>query len=376
MHVTSAPNRGDAMAGQGRMRRRVATVVAGVVATGGSVVLLGVATASPAFADSQPYELYCPKTPVGNIALNGVITTGKITPAAPSGGGSFTLTDYQSTVVLPTQIVTAAAALGNSAIVGTAAEQIDATGATPAKISGGSLTINTPIPSPVPPAGLTLTLPSTPSTVGPFTAAAGGGAISLTVDPAVSLTLVVSGSNLMLTCTPYPNNTVATGIVPTTPSGAPASVVIATATAGGTAPATTAPTTAVTTATTAPTTAATTVTTAPAATSPNSSLASTGPGPDLWVVALVGFVVLYLGSVGLALVERPRSLLRRLLHLQPSEPVITTPATVAAGSMSGATPTPAAPGRDAPAGRTAYRRVGDSPGLWFDGWEPDGRSRS
>jgi hypothetical protein len=352
------------------MRRRVTTVVAGVVATGASVVVLGVASASPAFADTQGYELYCPGTPVGNIALNDVITTGTITPTAPSAGGTFNLTHYQSTVSLPTQIVTAAAALGNSAIVGSAAEQIDATGATPAKISGGTLTINTPIPSPVPTTGLTLTLPSAPSSIGPFTAGAAGAAISLTVDPAVSLTLTVSGSNLSLTCHPYPNNTVATGIVTTAPSGAEASPVIATATVGGSGPpATTAPTTAVT---TAPTTAVTTATTTPVATSP---LASTGPGPDLWVVALVGFVILYLGSVGLALVERPRSLLRRLLHLQRSEPVMTTPATVAAGSMSGATPT-ALPGHDAPAVRTTYRRVGDSPGLWFDGWEPDGRSRS
>ena len=74
---------------------------------------------------------------------------------------------------------------------------MDATGATPAAVAAPPIAINTPIPSPVPAAGLTLTLPATPGTVGPFTAS--GGVITLTVDPAVSLTVDVSGSNLNLT---------------------------------------------------------------------------------------------------------------------------------------------------------------------------------
>jgi len=189
-------------------------------------------SAAPAFANTQAYELYCPGTPVGKIVLNNVVTTGKITPASPNAGGNFNLTDYQTTVNLPAPIVTDLAALGNSAIVGTATEDIDAFGATPERISGGSLTIDTPIPSPVPAMGLTLTLPSAPSTVGPFTAAAGGGAITLTVDPTVSLILTVSGTNLAVTCNTYPNNTVATGFVTTAPSGAEASPILATATAG------------------------------------------------------------------------------------------------------------------------------------------------
>ncbi|MGA2520972.1 MAG: neocarzinostatin apoprotein domain-containing protein [Acidimicrobiales bacterium] len=74
--------------------------------------------------------------------------------------------------------------------------------------------------------------------------------------------------------------------------------------------------------TTATTTAGTTGTTQAPATSSSSStsntpLASTGPGPDLWIVALIGFIALYLGAVTLALVDRPRNLLRRLFHLRP-----------------------------------------------------------
>jgi hypothetical protein len=313
------------------------------------------ASATPAFADSSAYELYCPGTPVGNIVLNGVVTTGTITPASPASGGQFNLTNYQSTVSLPTSIVSAAAALGNSAIVGMATLKVDATGATPASIAAPPITINAPIPSPVPATGLSLVLPSTAGTVGPFTAS--GGAISLTVDPAVALSLTVSGSNLALTCTPYPNNSAATGIVQAAPTAAKASPVIASGTSGGAAPT---PTTAAPTAT--PTTAA--PVTAP--------LASTGPGPDLWLVAVIGFIVLYLGSIVLALVERPRSLLRRVLRLAPAA----VPVTATVAEALEATPT-ADPSvwSEPPSAKPAYPKAGGSPGLWFDGWEPQGRNR-
>ena len=131
------------------------------------------ASATPAFADSSPFELYCPGTPVGNIVLNGVVTTGTITPASPASGTQFNLTNYQSTVSLPASIVSAAAALGNSAIAGTATLKVDATGATPASVAAPPITINAPIPSPVPSTGLSLVLPSTAGTVGPFTASGG-----------------------------------------------------------------------------------------------------------------------------------------------------------------------------------------------------------
>jgi hypothetical protein len=323
------------------------------------------ATAAPAFADSSAYELYCPGTPVGNIVLNGVITTGTITPASPASGSQFNLTNYQSTVMLPSSIVSAAAALGNSAITGTATLKVDATGATPASVAAPMVTINAPIPSPVPATGLSLVLPSTAGTVGPFTAS--GGTINLTVDPAIALALVVSGSTLNLTCTPYPNNSATTGITSSAPTAAKASPVIATS-GGGAATPTTAP---AATPTTAP---AATPTTAPATAPAASSLATTGPGPHLWLVAVIGFIVLYLGSVVLALVERPRSLLRRVLHLAPR-------AATTAGPMEMA---PVAPLPDRHVWtheppnvsvKPAYPRAGGSPGLWFDGWEPEDRNR-
>jgi len=221
--------------------RRLQAVATRLALTGLSAMSLGMvlvvaslahSSGTPAFADSAPYELYCPGTPVGNIVLNNVVTTGTITPASPLAGSTFSLTNYQSTVALPSSIVSAAAALGNSAIAGSATLKVDATGATPATVAVPPITINAPIPSPVPATGLALTLPSTPGTVGPFTAS--GGAISLTVDPAIALALTVSGSTLTLTCTPYPNNSAATGIVSAPPSVAKASPVIAVANGGST----------------------------------------------------------------------------------------------------------------------------------------------
>jgi hypothetical protein len=319
------------------------------------------ASATPAFADSSAYEVYCPGTPVGNIALNGAVTTGTITPASPAAGSQFNLTNNSTTVVLPSAIASAAQALGNSAITGTATLKVDATGATPASVTAPPVTINAPLPSPIPATGITLALPATPGTVGPFTAT--GGAISLTVDPAISLTLVVSGSNLNLTCTPYPNNAVANGIVASAPTAPKASPVIASGTSGGGGAAAT-PTTA------APKAPAAAPTAAPA-TQP-SSLASTGPGPHLWVVAVIGFIVLYLGSVVLALVERPRSLLRRVLRLAPRA----LPATATVLDAAHMSPTTDAHVWSAPpSAKPAYPKAGGSPGLWFDGWEPQGRDR-
>ncbi len=180
------------------------------------------------------YELYCPGTPVGNIALNNVNTSGTITPADPTPGEQFNLTGYQTTITLPSSIASAAAALGNSAITGTAVATVDASGATPAQIATGTMSFDVPLPSPIPPSGITLTLPSPAQTIGPFTASASG--ITIAQDASVRLDLMVSGSDLTLRCSAFPNNTEPTGIVSTAPRGSPRSPVIAVAGGGSTVP--------------------------------------------------------------------------------------------------------------------------------------------
>jgi hypothetical protein len=176
------------------------------------------------------YALYCPNTPVGNIVLNNVNTTGTITPADPAPGEQFNVTGYQSTINLPASIASAAAALGNTDIGGTATASLDASGATPAQISTGTMNFDTPLPSFVPSSGVTLTVPSSAATIGPFTAS--GGVISVAEDASVQLDLIVSGSDLTLRCSAYANNSEPSGIVESLPPGSPMSPVIAT-TGGG-----------------------------------------------------------------------------------------------------------------------------------------------
>ena len=273
-------------------------------------------TTLPGSTGSSPYELYCPGTPVGDIALNDVVTTGTITPASPAPGSTFNLTNYQTTVAIPASLVSAAAALGNTAIQGSAVETVDAVGATPASLAGPSLSFNVPIPSSVPSSGLQLQLPSPATSIGPFTASSQ--TVTLSQDSSASLTLVVSGAPLTLTCTAYANDSVPTGITTSAPSGEPISPLIATTGTTTTTTTTTSPSSSTTTSTTrasSSTTSTTAVHTASTSSSVPSvssgQLAFTGSGPGLRWLAAVGAVLVLGGAAILMAVDAPRVLFRR-----------------------------------------------------------------
>jgi hypothetical protein len=264
------------------------------------------------------YELYCPGTPVGNVVLNGAVTTGTLTPASPSSGSTFNLTNYQTVVNLPASLAGAAAAIQPD-LTGSATAQIDASGATPATTSVGPFNFDTPFPSPIPAAGVTLSLPSAPETVGPFTASSSN--ITLQEDSAASLTLTVAGSPLTLTCTAYPDNTVTpSGITTTAPTGSPIAPVIAIA--GGGSSSTTVPPT--------PTTkppatsggggggSGTGGSGAKTVTAAASSLAFTGPGPGIGVLGVIGGALILLGFALLVLVDAPRRAISRMVLVGPS----------------------------------------------------------
>ena len=174
---------------------------------------------------SGTYELYCPGTPVGNISLNGVTTSGTLSPADPSPGDQFQVTGYQTTVTLPAGIVSAAAALGNTALSGTATTEVDASGATPAT-TDNTFSFDIPIPNPVPSTGVSFSIPSPATTLGPFTAT--GGPITISENTKTQLTLVVSGNQLSLTCTAYVDDAVPSGITSSPPSGPSEAPTIAT----------------------------------------------------------------------------------------------------------------------------------------------------
>ena len=227
-------------------RGPVAAVVGAALTVIGSLSLVAAAVESGvASADTAPYELYCPGTPIGDISLNDVVTTGTLTPAPGSTGSTFVITNYQTSVPLPASLATAAAAL-QSSITGTANTAVDVVGATPASVQEGPFSFDVPIPTPVPAGGLTLAVPATPTSVGPFTAT--GDTITVSEDSSATITLEVAGTALALTCTAYPNDAVASGIASAPPTQAPISPVIATqGTTGGTTTTTTASTTTTTT---------------------------------------------------------------------------------------------------------------------------------
>ncbi len=197
-----------------------------IIATGSST------TIPPPPGPPGAYELYCPETPVGNLVLNDVSTTGVLSPADPTSGEQFSLTGYQTTLTVPVGIAAAAEALGDTAIAGSATLAIDADGATPAQISTGAMSLDAPLPTPVPASGVTLTAPAAAGAIGPFTASSS--AITISQDPKVQLVLTVGGNSLTMNCTTYPNNTAPTGIAELAPPGRPESPVIAVAGGGAT----------------------------------------------------------------------------------------------------------------------------------------------
>ncbi|MDR3649409.1 MAG: hypothetical protein P4L20_09990 [Acidimicrobiales bacterium] len=259
------------------------------------------------------YELYCPGTPVGNVVLNDAMTSATLSPSAPTAGQSFTITGYQTMVNLPESLASAAAAVQPD-LTGSATAQIDASGATPATMPEGPLNFDVPIPSPVPADGVTLSLPSTASTVSGFTATSNK--ITIQEDASATLTLTVSGAPLSLTCTAYPNDTVTpSGITTTTPTASSIAPVIAVA--GGGSGTTTAPPAVTTTTTKAPAGGGggTTAPTARPVTAPSGSLAFTGIGPGIGVLTVFGGALILLGFALLVLVDAPRRALAQFASL-------------------------------------------------------------
>jgi len=202
-------------------RRMAAIVALGVALT--ILPFLPLADGS-ASADTVPYELYCPRSPVGNLVLNDVQTTGTLTPSSLAIGQRFSITNYQTTLLLPNEIVSAAAALGNSVISGTLTTTVHVTGVVrPASLQSSPQSFGVPIPSPIPSSGVTISVPAGP--VGPFTARRD--AITASVKSPTRLTLNISGSSLTLHCRTYQNNALPTGVVRRPPNRYPITPVIA-----------------------------------------------------------------------------------------------------------------------------------------------------
>ena len=261
------------------------------------------------------YELFCPGTPIGNVVINDAVTTATLSPPAPSAGQAFSVTGYQTVVNLPQTLAVATVAIQPN-LEGAVTAQIDASGATPATTPQGPFNFNIPIPSPVPAAGMPLSLPATPAAVSGFTAT--NGAITIEEDSATSMSLTLGGSALSLSCSTYANDSVTpSGVTAATPSGDPIAPVIAVA--GGGSTTTTVPPAGPT--TTAPADLGGGGNPPPAAkvvTAPSSSLAFTGPGRGVGILGVVGAALIILGFALLVLVDVPRRVMSRLVYRGPA----------------------------------------------------------
>ncbi|HTT85758.1 MAG TPA: GDSL-type esterase/lipase family protein [Acidimicrobiales bacterium] len=203
-------------------------------------LLLGSST-PPAFADTAPYELYCPSTPVGNIVLNDVVTTGTLSPANPSAR-PFSVAGFQVQLTLPPSVVSALQAQGATSITGTYGSQLLPGGSTQGEpATAGPLAFDVAIPSPVPTSGLPVDIPSSPTTVNGFFATpetigpdqpVPPSDVSVALGPP-TLTVSLPSGPFTVTCANYANDAIATsGITTQAPVGTPFAPTISQSTPG------------------------------------------------------------------------------------------------------------------------------------------------
>ena len=257
-----------------------------------------------------PYELYC-IFPLKNVVLNDVTTSATTTPTNPTIGEQFNVT-YQTFINIPQSFLTPTQPL-QPQLEGTATFQVDASGAMPGTTSVGAFDFDVTIPSPVPSDGIDLSLPTSPETVGPFTATSSH--ITIRQDTNTTLTVDAgpgSASPLTLACSSYPNDTNPTsGSTSATPSGPTIYPIIAVVGGGGTpigpGTETTSPTS-----NSAPAGIASVGIGSGTVVAGPSALAFTGTSAATKWIMLVGTVFVMLGGGLLILVDAPRRTLPRL----------------------------------------------------------------
>ncbi|MGA2036165.1 MAG: hypothetical protein ABSH04_01080, partial [Acidimicrobiales bacterium] len=199
-----------------------------VIAAAGSVST----TTQTSVVATGAYELYCPSTPVGNLVLNDVVTTGAISPQALSAGDQFDIEGYQTHIPIPAGIVSGLVGFGNTVLQGFAATTLEAFGASPSHTSIDLESFDLPLPNPVASSGVTLDIPSASSTIGPFVSS--GGAITIAGEESVLMVAGISQHIVTMNCQAYPNDTVTpSGVATTQPLGIPILPVIATGSAAG-----------------------------------------------------------------------------------------------------------------------------------------------
>ncbi len=175
----------------GDSRRFVRSLVAGITVLGVFVTIAGVTLGSgPASADTGFVNYTC--TPGGAVSVD---ITGSI-PTTVSVGSQFNVSGYQVVVDLTTtQVQAIESGFGVTTLSGGVRVTTNAVGATPSSLTSTVGTFSVNLPSPAAP--VSYSVPSSPTTLGPFTATAGH--VVLTAGDG---TLSFSNIGIAASCTP------------------------------------------------------------------------------------------------------------------------------------------------------------------------------
>lgn len=195
---------------------RLATTATVALASAGALtgaLLLGSAqSAGAATSGTIPYT--CPISVGGSVLTTPTLNIGVVAtaPSSVAAGGSITLTNVQTSTTVPASLVTELVDLLHVTSFGGTVVTFDfnATGATPATINGvpsSGVTFSVKVTSGQP---ATIVVPSSPETVGPWTAGSSG---SVSIEPGnVDITTKVGTSTATIDCTAgtIPSSEVAT----------------------------------------------------------------------------------------------------------------------------------------------------------------------
>jgi hypothetical protein len=182
-----------------RQARRVASTLAGLGAIAGTLMTVVGTSAtlqSPAaFADTGTVNFSCASV-AGTFSIP-IDITGSITPSGLVGGETFNLTNYQDQVTIPPSVATVLINDGVNTLEGTTGALVNATNATPSSmtpsIPWGPITFG--------PSGTSFNVPSSPMTVGPFTATSTASPPVLS-EGTLSTTVVIGSQHFTSTCSP------------------------------------------------------------------------------------------------------------------------------------------------------------------------------
>jgi len=152
---------------------------------------------SPAFADTGPLTYNCPVPPSLNFPID-ITVTGSI-PSPIAAHQTFSVSNFEAQVTIPQSVAQALAGYGVTSMSGTTATTVNAVNATPSTISPAVAWGPISIPASPPPSGVSFDIPSSPTSVGPFTATNGEPGVTTGT---FTSTVTTNTSTTSTTCTP------------------------------------------------------------------------------------------------------------------------------------------------------------------------------